>query len=292
MARTIEAVEQVGTAGYAETPAGRVRYWECGTGTPIVFVHGLLTNSLLWRKVVPELAERHRCIVPDFPLGSHSEAMGADADLTPDGLVAVIVAVLDELGLERAVLVGNDTGGALSQLVAARHPERVAGLVLTNCDAYDNFPPRIFAPLMMSARVPGGLAVLSQLLRIRTLWRLPIAFGWLAKHPLHPGVVTAWLQPSRTDRGVRRDLATAIIGIDPRSTVEAARQLATFDRPVLLAWASEDRLFPIAHAHRLAEELPDATVEPVEDSYTFVSEDQPVVLAGLIASFVGDRVTT
>ena len=127
MARTIEAVEPVGTAGYVETPAGRIRVWECGSGTPLVFVHGLLTNSLLWRKVVPTLAEHHRCIVPDWPLGSHPEAMRADADLSPDGLVALIVAVLDGLGLEQAVLVGNDTGGALSQLVAARHPDRVDG---------------------------------------------------------------------------------------------------------------------------------------------------------------------
>jgi pimeloyl-ACP methyl ester carboxylesterase len=201
-----------------------------------------------------------------------------------------VVAVLDGLGLERAVLVGNDTGGALSQLVAARHPDRVAGLVLTNCDAFDNFPPRIFAPLMVAARVPGGLAALGQLLRIRALWRLPIAFGWLAKHPLHPGVVTAWLTPARSDAAVRRDLTKALRGIDPRYTLEAAEALRTFDRPVLLAWAPEDRLFPIAHAERLARDLPDATIERVEDSYTFVPEDQPARLAELIAAFVGDRV--
>jgi pimeloyl-ACP methyl ester carboxylesterase len=290
MARTIEAVERVGTAAYADTPAGRVRCWACGTGTPIVFVHGLLTNSLLWRQVVPELAEHHRCIVPDWPLGSHPDAMRPDADLTPDGLVEVIVAVLDELGLDRAVLVGNDTGGALSQLVAARHPDRVAGLVLTNCDAYDNFPPRMFAPLLAAARVPGALAALGQLLRIRALWGLPVAFGRLAKHPLHPGVVTSWLEPARTDRAVRRDLGKALRGLHPRYTLEAAEQLRTFDRPVLLAWAPEDRLFPITHAHRLADELPDATVEQVPDSYTFVPEDQPARLAHLIAAFVGDRV--
>ena len=292
MARTIEAVERVGTAGYVDTPAGRVRTWECGEGAPIVFVHGLLTNSLLWRKVVPALAERYRCIVPDWPLGSHPEPMHADADLTPDGLVDVIVAVLDELGLDKVILVGNDTGGALSQLVAARHPERVAGLVLTDCDAFDNFPPRIFAPLMAAARVPGGLLALGHLLRIRALWRLPVAFGWLAKHPLHPGVVKAWLDPARTDAGVRRDLTKALVGIDPRYTLEAADQLRRFDRPVLLAWSPEDRLFPIAHAHRLAAQLPDATVEEVPDSYTFVAEDQPARLSALIAAFAGDRVKT
>jgi pimeloyl-ACP methyl ester carboxylesterase len=290
MARTIEGAEPVGTASHVDTAAGRIRVWETGAGTPLVFVHGLLTNSLLWRKVVPALSADYRCIVPDWPLGSHAEAMRPDADLTPDALVDVIVSVLDALGLERAVLVGNDTGGALSQLVTARHPDRVAALVLTNCDAYDIFPPRIFAPLMASARVPGGLFVLGQVLRVRPLWRLPIAFGWLAKRPLHPGVVTAWLTPSRRDRAVRRDLAKVIVGIDPRYTQEAAAALAAFDRPVLLAWAPEDRLFPIAYAERLAASLPDATIERIADSYTFVPEDQPDRLAAVIGAFVGARV--
>lgn len=292
MASTLDAVEPIGTAGSVETPAGTLRYWECGEGTPIVFVHGLLTNSLLWRKVVPTLAEDFRCIVPDWPLGSHTEAMRADADLTPPGLVDVIIAALDHLGVDRAVLVGNDTGGALCQMVAARHPDRVAALVLTNCDAFDNFPPRIFAPLMLSARVPGALAALGQVLRWRRLWRLPVAFGWLAKHPLHPGVVDAWLSPGRSDAAVRRDLKKAILGLDPKYTQEAAEQLRRFEQPVLLAWAPEDRLFPIAHARRLASNLPDARVEPVEDSYTFVAEDQPGPLARLIGSFLRDKIKT
>ena len=291
MASTLDTVEPLGTAGSVTTPAGTIRYWECGEGTPIVFVHGLLANSLLWRKVLPPLAADVRCIVPDWPLGAHAEAMHADADLTPPGLVRIIVATLDALGLDRVVLVGNDTGGALCQMVAARHPDRVAALVLTNCDAYDNFPPRIFTPLLTAARVPGFLAALGQVLRWRRLWRLPFTFGWLAKHPLHPGVVRAWLAPGQRHADVRRDLAKALAGIDPRYTREAAEQLRRFERPVLLAWAPEDRLFPVAHAERLAAALPDARLERIEDSYTFVPEDQPARLAELVAAFVRARVS-
>lgn len=289
MASTLDAVEPVGTAGQVATPAGVVRYWESGEGTPLVFVHGLLANSLLWRKVVPTVATEFRCIVPDWPLGSHSEAMRADADLSTDGLVKLIVAVLDGLGLDRVVLVGNDTGGALSQLVAARHPDRVAALVLTNCDAYDHFPPKLFTPLMVAPRIPGAVGVLLQLLRIRFVQRLPIAFGWLTRRP-HPGLAEAFLRPARTDADIRRDAVKALVGLDPQSTVEAVPGLRAFDRPVLLAWAPDDRVFPIADAERLAVDFPDARLERVADSYAFVPEDQPDRLAGLIAGFVRAKV--
>src|SRR5438128_4150737 len=138
-------------------PAGVIRSHDVGDGPPIVFVHAVLLNGAVWRKVVPLLADRFRCLVPDWPMGGHAVPMDADADLSPPGLARVIVEFLDGLGIERATLVGNDTGGALCQLVAAEHPERVDRLVLTTCDAYDNFPPRRFRYLQWAARVPGGL---------------------------------------------------------------------------------------------------------------------------------------
>jgi pimeloyl-ACP methyl ester carboxylesterase len=138
--------------------------------------------------------------------------------------------------------------------------------------------------------VPGALFALGQLLRWQALWRLPFTFGWLAKRPLHPGLVRAWLAPARTDREVRRDLAKAINGIDPRYTHEAADRLREFDRPVLVAWATDDRLFPVEHGERLAASMPNARLERVEDSFTFVSEDQPARLAELIEAFVRAKV--
>src|SRR3954452_15701243 len=145
---------ELGTRGEVETPNGTVVYQERGEGDPLVFVHGFLVDSTLWRKVVPLLAADARCITPDWPLGSHRKALKPDADLTPTGLADHIVATLDALGIERATLVGNDSGGALSQITAARHPDRVARLVLTNCDAFDNFPPKAFRYLRLVAKTP------------------------------------------------------------------------------------------------------------------------------------------
>jgi pimeloyl-ACP methyl ester carboxylesterase len=141
----------------ARLPQGVVSYRELGTGDPVVMVHGLLNNGLLWREVAETLAKDFRVIAPDWPLGSHQPAMEPNADLSPPGLAALVAAFLEELDLRGVTLVGNDTGGAICQLVAVDHPERLARLVLTPCDAYDNFPPAMFRPLLLAARVPGAV---------------------------------------------------------------------------------------------------------------------------------------
>jgi len=267
-------------------PQGTIRYREDGTGEPLLFVHGLAVNGDLWRKVVPRLSKDFRCIVPDWPLGSHEVPMAADADLSPPGLAQIVVDFMNALGLETATLVGNDTGGAVCQLVAAEHPDRVARLVLTSCDVYDRFPPPVFKPLAALVKVPGATWLIAQSLRPRFAQRLPIALGWVTKRHPEQAVVDSWLVPSRTSRGVRRDLAKVFGSVNARYTLDAAERLKGFDKPVLLAWAVEDKLFPIEYARRMAAELPDATLEEIADSYTFVPEDQPDRLADAIAAFV------
>jgi pimeloyl-ACP methyl ester carboxylesterase len=270
----------------AHLSQGTIRYREDGTGEPLLFVHGVLVNGDLWRKVVPRLSKDFRCIVPDWPLGSHETPLSPDADVSPPALARMIVDFMDALGLEKATLVGNDTGGALCQLVATEHPDRVSRLVLTSCDIYDRFPPPPFKPLAAITRMPGSVWLITQSLRPRLAQRLPIAFGWVTKRQPDKAVVDGWLAPVRTSRGVRRDVGKIFRAIDPRYTVEAAEKLKSFDKPVLFAWATEDKLFPVEYAHRLAAELPNATVQEIADSYTFIAEDQPERLAEVIAAFV------
>jgi pimeloyl-ACP methyl ester carboxylesterase len=266
-------------------PQGTVRYRDSGSGEPIVFVHGLLVNGLLWRKVVPRLERDFRCMVPDLPLGSHTLPMEADADLSPPGLARLVADFLEALELDSVTLVGNDTGGAICQLVAANHPERIARLVLTPCDSHENFLPPMFRYLQAAARVPGGLAVLLQSLRLPAMRRTPIAFGWLMKRQPEREVSDSWVLPVLSDRAVRRDAVKVLRGISKRYTLEAAERLRSFERPVLLAWAPEDRFFKWRYAERLASEIPAARLERVEDSRSFVPEDQPERLAELIAGF-------
>jgi pimeloyl-ACP methyl ester carboxylesterase len=264
---------------------GAIRYRESGEGPPIVFLHGLLVDGRLWRKVTPLLQEGHRCIVPDLPLGSHTVPMPPDADLSPPGVARIIAAFLEALELENVTLVANDTGGALAQITAANHPERIGRLVLTNCDAFENFLPPAFRPLQWSARVPGMLTGVMQGMRFAPMRRLPIAYGWLIKRDFPGAPTREWVTPFLSDRAIRRDTVKLLKGIDPRYTFEAAKTLRDWDKPALLAWAVEDRFFKVSYAERLAETIPGAKLERIEDSYTFVSEDQAERLAELIGSF-------
>jgi pimeloyl-ACP methyl ester carboxylesterase len=277
--------EALGEQKEIQLPQGPISYRERGTGEPIVFVHGLLVNGDLWRKVVPGLAKDYRCIAPDLPLGSHMRAMNEGADLSPYGLAKLIDDFLAALDLRDVTLVGNDTGGALCQIVVTRHPERIARLVLTPCDAYDNFPPTFFKWLLAPAQSPLGARLMLQPMRFKAVRNSPIGFGWLSKKGIDAEITNSWLAAPGRDAGVRRDLAKVIRGVDRRYTLEAAERLGEFDRPVLLVWTPEKDFFKWEHAEALSKAFPDARLERVEDSYTFVSEDQPERLARLIAEF-------
>ena len=266
-------------------PQGTIRYRDSGEGPPIVFMHGLLVDGRLWRKVTPLLEGSHRCIVPDLPLGSHSVPMNPDADLSPPGLAQLVADFLAALDLEDVTLVANDTGGAIAQVTVAHHPERIGRLVLTNCDAFENFLPPMFRPLQWAARVPGMLTGVMAGMRFAPMRRLPMAYGWLIKRDFAGAPTREWVEPFLTNRGIRRDTVKLLKGIDPEHTFEAAERLSSLDKPALLAWAVEDRFFKLSFAERLAATIPGAKLEPIEDSYTFVPEDQPERLASLIESF-------
>ena len=272
---------------HVELPQGRISYREEGTGEPLIFIHGIVVNGDLWRRVVPQLSGEFRCIVPDWPLGSHSTPMDPEADFSLPGLARLVVDFMDALDLETATLVGLDSGGAIAQMVAADDPDRVARLALVSCELYERFLPPLFKPLQKTAAIPGSLWLVAQLLRPRLAQRLPMAYGWSIKSGLPDrATMDSYLRPLRTSAGVRRDLRKFLRAVDPRFTLDAAERLRSFDKPVLLAWAAEDKLFPLEYPRRFADSLPDARLVVIPDSYTFVPEDQPKPLADAIAAFV------
>ena len=262
---------------------GAVRYHSVGGGPAIVFVHGALVNANLWRKVVAELSADFRCVTLDLPFGSHVVPMPPGADLSPPAMADLIADAIEALELTDVTLVGNDTGGAMCQLVVTRRPERIGALVLTSCDAFDNCPPKLMKPIMPLLSRAALLKPALAPARSRAVQRA--IFRALAKRPVEPEVLDSYALPAVTDAGVRRDLARLMAGLDKRHTLEAAERLPAFDKPAVIAWSREDRFFPADHGERLAELLPQGRLEWIEDSRTFVSEDQPAQLAALIREF-------
>ncbi|GGN91666.1 alpha/beta fold hydrolase [Nocardia rhizosphaerihabitans] len=265
--------------------SGRIRYHDTGTGSPVVFVHGLLVNADLWRGVVPGLvAAGHRCLTPDWPLGSHSIPV-PDADLTPTGIADLIAEFLDALDLTDVTIVANDTGGALTQILMTRRPERIGRVVLAAVDCFEVFPPQPFASLLKVAKLPGAIAPLLAPIRWKPMQRLPLAFGLVTKHHLPREIADSYLGPARRSAAIRADLRRFAAGVDNRVTLAAAERFAEVEFPVLVVWSTEDRLFPMTLAQRLVTALPKASLRTVDDSYTFLPEDRPELLAELIVEF-------
>ena len=277
---------------HVELPHGTVHYRETGAGAPVVFLHGWLMGARLWDPVVHLLEDEFRCLVPELPFGAHPVPMRTGADLTTTGLGRLVADFLGALDLSDVILVGNDSGAAVAQVVAARHAGRLGGLVLATGDAFDNYPPKPFRPLITVARA-GALTALLAMLKTRPPRSLPTAYGWLTHGDLPHDLIDQWIAAYFAGKGVRRDLRrlTAALGDDDFMN-QIATELATFTRPALLAWAADDKFFPAEHARRLAAILPNAQVEMIPGSRTWVMRDQPERTAHLIGRFARRTVTT
>ncbi|HXD55390.1 MAG TPA: alpha/beta hydrolase [Solirubrobacteraceae bacterium] len=263
---------------------GPIRYRDEGSGETIVLVHGLLANGQLWRDVAPRLAKDFRVITPDWPLGSQELPLEQGADLSPPGLARLVADFLAALELENVTLVGNDTGGAICQLVVVDHPERIGRLVLTPCDAYEDFPPRAFKAMATVGRSKAVLWLIAQTMRAAFARRLPTGYGGVTRRA-DDALTASWARPIRVNPAIRREVAQILTNMRPEHTLRAAKGFPQLRIPVLLIWTAEDRFFKLPLAERLAREIPGARLEMVEDSLTFTPIDQPARTAELIAEF-------
>jgi pimeloyl-ACP methyl ester carboxylesterase len=265
-----------------ELSSGTIDYEDTGgSGPVVVFVHGLMMDGSLWRHVIAKLRDDFRCVAPALPLGGHRHPMRADADLSMRGVAELLGEVLERLDLHEVTLAMNDWGGP-QLLVGSRHDARIARLALCSCEAFDNVPPKGAAQLLpYIARVPGGITAAVMPFRFDRLRRLPVTYGPLSKRPVPRDVMDRWFGPAVEQREIRRDLRKYVSSAAQgrRDLLAAADTLRSFDRPALVAWASEDRLMPREHGRKLAELLPQGTLVEITDSYTLIPEDQPAVLA-------------
>jgi pimeloyl-ACP methyl ester carboxylesterase len=265
-----------------ELSSGTIDYEDTGgSGPVVVFVHGLIMDGSLWRHVIDDLRADFRCVAPTLPLGGHRHPMRAGADLSMRGVANVLGELLERLELREITLAMNDWGGP-QLLVGGAQDERIARIALCACEAFDNVPPQGAArALPYIARVPGGIAAALLPFRVDRLRRLPMTYGPLSKRPVPREIMDRWFGPALEQKDVRRDLRKYVASAAQgrRELLAAADALRAFDRPALVAWASEDRMMPREHGPRLAELLPQGTLVEIDDSYTLIPEDQPTVLA-------------
>ena len=269
-----------------ELSAGTIEYADSGGDGPVVVLFGgLAIGPSLWDGVVAELGGEARCIVPTLPWGAHRIPMHPDADLTMRGQAAILGEFLQALDLKDVTLVENDT--AMAQVLCAAGCDRVGRLVITSCEAFDNYPPGLPGKAVaVAAKLPGGIFLTMQQLRMHWFRRSPLGFGLMAKRPIPHDELDRWLAPLLTQPEIRRDLRKYAGNLDRSVLTRAAEGLRAFDRPALVVWAAEDRVMPPRHGRALAELLPRGRLVELEDSYTLIPLDQPQALAREIARFL------
>ncbi|ORA80892.1 alpha/beta hydrolase [Mycobacterium malmoense] len=244
----------------ATTASGPVSYLDVGQGQPAVFIHGLLTNGLLWRHVISTVASRQRrCIAPDLPGHGHTPSAPEHADVSLAGLARRVVELCDHLGLDRFDLVANDTGGAVAQIAAAELADRLCTFTLTNCDTQGNAPPALFKPVVLAARL-GLVARLGPRIaarrgRIRSVLR--IAYQDVRQIPAE--VIDAYAGPTLGTPTAARALARLITAISSDDLAAVRPRLSQLKVPTLIVWGTGDILFNIKWAHRLADLIPGTT---------------------------------
>jgi pimeloyl-ACP methyl ester carboxylesterase len=279
----VDAREFAASRRFAGTSFGRIAYVERGRGPAALFLHGAFLNGFQWRDVIDGCAGERRCVAFDNLGHGHTEvAAGQAVDF--DAQAAAAAALLDALGIDRVDLVGNDSGGGIAQVFAARWPDRVRSLCLTNCDVYTNSPPPSFQGTLDAFRAGRGPRI-CQRLRDPQFATSQAGFGSVFERPedLVPETLAAYLGPL-VDRPEQMDgLVRFMLALAPRHTVDIAGALRGLEAPTLIAWGTGDTTFELKWAYWLAGAIPGARpVVEVEGARLFWPEERPELLSRLL----------
>lgn len=270
----------------ATTPSGPISYIDRGQGPVALFVHGVGTNAYLWRHVVAGVEDIRRCVSLDLPLHGHSPAQ-PDQDFSAAAMAELLEQFCETLGLDTVDLVGNDTGGAICQVFAARHPERIRTLTLTNCDTRDNFPPAGFQSVIDMAAA-GQLAPLGPPLVENPELARSGPFGDGFEHPekVSDEVLLAYIGPTMGTIEAGQQFERWLTGLDNADLVAVEPQLKELAAPTLVVWGTGDEFFGLSYAHWLRDTIPGVTeVVEVPGGKLFFPEERPDELIAPLRRF-------
>jgi pimeloyl-ACP methyl ester carboxylesterase len=263
----------------AATRSGEISYLDVGNGPVALFVHGIASNAYLWRHVISAVATQRRCIALDLPLHGQSPVT-AEQGLSLTALAANLEDLCEVLGLAGIDLVANDTGGAIAQIFAARHPERLATFTLTNCDTQDNMPPDAFKPLIELAAAgelaPTAVAMLADLAAAAQ-----VSFEAVYEHldRMDLEVIRSYLEPCFGTLERARQFERLLTSLDAGDLRAIAPQLRELTVPTLMVWGTGDTFFDVSAAYWLRDTIPGATeVVTVDGARLFFPEERPMDL--------------
>ena len=240
-----------------DTASGSIGYVEQGTGPVALFIHGILLNGYLWRHQLAQLSSLRRCIAVDLLAHGNTE-ISADQDVSVSANAHMVAEFLDALGIDQIDLVGNDSGGGISQIFAAFYPQRIRTLTLTNCDAHNNWPPEAFKPFIAMVAAGGLPQTLNAMLENKSVYRSPQALGLAYERPLDVSddTINTYLLPHVRTPQRTRDLERFVNAFDCRHTVEIEKPLKRLKAPTLIAWGTEDIFFDVKWSYWLEQTIP------------------------------------
>jgi pimeloyl-ACP methyl ester carboxylesterase len=273
-----------------ELPHGVVNYRVAGpaesAAPPVLFVHPFLMDGSLWSDVADLLAAQGiRSYAPDWPLGSHRTPVKPGTDQSPRGVARQILRYIEALDLHDVTLVGGDTGGALCQFLLDTDPSRIGRVVLTNCDAFDTFPPFPFNVMFALLKGETRMKINLQPMRWRAFRHSPLGLGLLANE-LDPEQTRAWIEPSLANPAIRKDAVAFLRAAEPKDLLDVSTRLDRFTGPVTIMWGTADRAFTTKLGRRLQHAFRDARFVEVPNARTLVPLDDPGRLADAIAASV------
>ncbi len=267
-----------------QTPSGRISYAEVGSGPVALFVHGVLLNKHLWRHQLSGLSDIRRCIAVDLLAHGDTET-APDQDVTVTANANMLREFLDALDIDQADVIGNDSGGGISQIFAAINPGRTRSLTLTDCDTHDNWPPEAFKPFVEMTKAGGLRVTLNAMLNDKSIYRSKEFLGLAYEHPenVADADIETYLRPFLRTEQRLRDLQRFVVAFDHEHTVVVESRLRELQAPTLIVWGTDDVYFPVKWANWLAKTIPGAR-EPVwlEGARIFFPEERSAEFNSLL----------